>query len=69
MGRAARQAIVHRVAKSLTGLKQLSMHALRTDVHTAGIRIETHVPQCSLKHCLQWLGHGSNLDIHTQMNG
>ena len=30
---------------------------------------ETHVPQCSLQHCLQWLGHESNLDIHQQMNG
>ena len=30
---------------------------------------ETHEPQCSLQHCLQYLGHGSNLDIHQQMNG
>ena len=30
---------------------------------------ETHVPQCSLQHCLQQLGHGSNLDVHQQMNG
>ena len=29
---------------------------------------ETHVPQCSLQHCLQQLGHGSNLDAHPQMN-
>ena len=27
---------------------------------------ETHVPQCSLQHCLQQLGHGSNLDVHRQ---
>ena len=29
---------------------------------------ETHVPQCSLEHCLQQLGHGSSLDVHRQMN-
>ena len=28
---------------------------------------ETHVPQYSLQHCLQYLGHGRNLDW--QMNG
>ena len=30
---------------------------------------ETHVPQCSLQHFLQKLGHGRNLDVHQQMNG
>ena len=30
---------------------------------------ETRVPQCSSQHCLQYLGHGSNLDVHQQMNG
>ena len=30
---------------------------------------ETHVPQCSSQHCLQQLGHGSNLDVHLQMDG
>ena len=30
---------------------------------------KTHVPQCSLKHYLQLSGHGSNLDVHRQMNG
>ena len=30
---------------------------------------ETHVPQCSLQHYLQHLGHGSNLNIHQQVNG
>ena len=30
---------------------------------------ETHVHQYSMKHCLQQLGHGSNLDVHWQMNG
>ena len=30
---------------------------------------ETSVPQCSLQHHLQQLGHGSNLDVHQQMNG
>ena len=30
---------------------------------------ESHVPQCSLQHCLQQLGHGSNLDVHQQING
>ena len=30
---------------------------------------EIHVPQCSLQHCLQELAHGSNLDVHQQMNG
>ena len=28
---------------------------------------KTHVPPCSLQHYLQWLGHGSNLDVHQQM--
>ena len=30
---------------------------------------EKHEPQCSLQHCLQQLGHGSNPDVHPQMNG
>ena len=30
---------------------------------------EIHVPQCSLQHYLQYLGHGSNLDVHQQANG
>ena len=30
---------------------------------------ETHVPQCSLKHYLQELGCGSNLEVHLQTNG
>ena len=30
---------------------------------------KTHVPQYSLQHYSQWLGHGSNLDIQLQMNG
>ena len=30
---------------------------------------ETHVSQWLLQHCLQYLGHGSNLDVHWQMNG
>ena len=30
---------------------------------------ETCVPQCSSQHCLQQQGHGSNLDVHQQMNG
>ena len=30
---------------------------------------ETHVSQCSLQHYLQQLEHGSNLDVHQQMNG
>ena len=30
---------------------------------------ETRVPQGSLQHCLQQPGHGSNLDVHRQMNG
>ena len=30
---------------------------------------EARVPQCSLQHCLQWPGHGSNLDVHWQTNG
>ena len=39
-------------------------------IHTREARTEeTYVPQCSLKHCLQELGHGSNLDVHHQMNG
>ena len=30
---------------------------------------ETRVPQYSSQHCLQQLGHGSNLDVHRQTNG
>ena len=30
---------------------------------------ETRVPQCSQQHCLLQPGHGSNLDVHQQMNG
>ena len=30
---------------------------------------KTHVPKGSLQHCLQQLGHGSNLDAHQQTNG
>ena len=30
---------------------------------------ETRVPQGSLQHCLQQLGHGSNLAVHQQANG
>ena len=30
---------------------------------------KTHVSHCSLKHYLQQLEHGSNLDVHCQMNG
>ena len=30
---------------------------------------ETCVCQCSSQHCLQQLGHGSNLDVHWQTNG
>ena len=30
---------------------------------------ETRVPQCSSQNCLQQPGHGSNLDVHQQMNG
>ena len=29
---------------------------------------ETHVPQCSSQHCLQQLGHESNLNVHQVMN-
>ena len=29
----------------------------------------TGVPQCSLQHCLQQLGRGSNLGVHWQTNG
>ena len=28
-----------------------------------------HVSHCSLQHYLQQLEHGSNLDVHRQMNG
>ena len=28
---------------------------------------ETHVPQCSLQHCLQQPGHGRNLDVYQRM--
>ena len=30
---------------------------------------KTHVPQCSLQHCLQQLQHGSNLDVRRQVTG
>ena len=30
---------------------------------------ETHLPQCSPQHCVQQLGHGSNVDVHEQING
>ena len=30
---------------------------------------KTHAPQRFLQHYLQQLGHGSNLDVHQQMNG
>ena len=30
---------------------------------------KTHVSHCSLQHYLQQLEHGSNLDVHQQMNG
>ena len=30
---------------------------------------KTHVPHCSLQHYLQYLEHGSTLDVHQQMNG
>ena len=30
---------------------------------------KTHVPQCSVQLGLKQLGHGSNLDVHPQMNG
>ena len=29
---------------------------------------KAHVPQCPLQHYFQELGHGSNLDVHQQMN-
>ena len=29
---------------------------------------ETPAPQCSLQHCLQQPGHGSNLDVHQQID-
>ena len=28
-----------------------------------------YVPQRSSQHFLQWVGHGSNIDVHWQMNG
>jgi len=36
-------------------------------IYTKETRTEkTHVPQWSLQHCLQQLGHRSNLDVHRQ---
>ena len=32
-------------------------------------KTERHVSHCSLQHYLQQLEHGSNLDVHRQMNG
>ena len=33
------------------------------------IKKKTHAPQCSLQHCLSYLGHGSHLNVHQQRNG
>ena len=44
------------------GIPLLSIHPKET-------RTETHVPPCSLQHCLQQPGHGSKLDVHWQMIG
>ena len=30
---------------------------------------KTHIPQCSLQQYLQQPGHGSNLNVHQQING
>ena len=39
-------------------------------IHIEETRIESDMcAQCSSQHCLQWPGHGSNLDVHRQMNG
>ena len=39
-------------------------------IHTKETRIERDTcTQCSSQCCLQELGHGSNLDVHWQMNG
>ena len=32
-------------------------------------KTETYVSHCSLQHYLQQLEHGSNLDVHQEMNG
>ena len=38
-------------------------------IHTMENRSERdRVPQCSSQHCLQQLGHESNLDVHWQLN-
>ena len=29
--------------------------------------IQRHMYQCSLQHCLQYPGHGTNLDVHWQI--
>ena len=42
---------------------QFHIYALVYDIYLS------LVPQCSLQHCLQQLEHGSNLDVHRQMNG
>ena len=40
------------------------------DIHSKETRIERDTwPQCSSQHCLQKVGHGSNLDVHWQTNG
>ena len=36
-------------------------------IHTEVTRIK--IDMCSSQHGLQWLGHGSNLDVHRQTNG
>ena len=62
------------VAQSLTSTT--SEWGLGREAWTASLvlRVRTapedmRVPQCSLQHCVQQLGHGSNLYVHQQMNG
>ena len=46
-----------------------SMDCIVYGVARSQIRLsDFYLPQCSLQHCLQQPGHGSNLNIHQQMN-
>ena len=68
--------IYHSNSRKYEELKDLLMRVneesekddLKANIQKTKIK-NTHVPHCSLQHCLQQPEHGSNLDAHQQMNG
>ena len=70
------QMIYHSNSRKYEELKDLLMRVneesekddLKANIQKTKIK-NTHVPHCSLQHCLQQPEHGSNLDAHQQMNG